>query len=813
MRLSTKLPLAAAVLTVVSIAVSSLAGIVVSSNSLDTTYRQKLAAIADGRRNQLETYLEATRKDVEELAATDTAAAALNLFKIGLSMGKDGKEAEMTALIMDKSKTFEEKMELGRESGATVFLNHQNRFSTFFQKLNKENLFEDIYLINADGQVVYTHAMKSDFNVNMNDDEWKNSTLSRVFNKTMAHGTAEGVVFSDYQPYEINPRPLTAYLGKPILVEEEVRGVFLVELPTGKIDQILANTTGLGETGETLLLRSDGMLLSDSVHTTIYDVAESQIDPTLFSGLTGRDVADAQFDGYRDMHSVASFAKVDFLGSNWVIAALVDDAEAHQAIASMRLIIGAIALVLLAVALASALWFSRTLTKPILALVEGMRELSNGRTDIEFENANRTDEIGEMVRSVVGFQDAAIEKLRLEEESEENRTISEQQRADQEAAKLTEANNMKEAVDALADGLTRLSNGDLTVKLEKPFMESLDRLRLDFNSSVEKLNATMLRVSGNATSIDRNAAEMRNATDDLSRRTEQQAASLEETSAALDQITSTVKETSERAAEAAEVANAAKSDTDRSSTVVTDAVSAMEGIERASSEISNIINVIDEIAFQTNLLALNAGVEAARAGEAGKGFAVVAQEVRELAQRAANAAKEIKGLITKSGEEVANGVELVKATGDALGQISQHVTDINSMINKIATAAGEQLSGIQEVNSAVNQMDQVTQQNAAMVQQTNEITHRMADESTDLSSGINQFSMSGEPPVRAKTVPRTPSAPTPASQNSSSVPSPARQIVNKVTSAFSPKKVAAAAAPAAVPSVAPAANDDGWDEF
>jgi methyl-accepting chemotaxis protein len=248
-------------------------------------------------------------------------------------------------------------------------------------------------------------------------------------------------------------------------------------------------------------------------------------------------------------------------------------------------------------------------------------------------------------------------------------------------------------------------------------------------------------VAGNAQGIRSGAGEISTAADDLSRRTEQQAASLEETSAALDQITATVRKTAEGAGHARQVVSSAKQQAQLSGEVVGNAVAAMGHIEKSSAQIGQIIGVIDEIAFQTNLLALNAGVEAARAGDAGRGFAVVAQEVRALAQRSAEAAKEIKGLIQASSGQVALGVELVGETGKALARIAAEVTEIDGAVTEIAASAQEQSTALAEVNTAVNQMDQVTQQNAAMVEQSTAASHSLAQEAEQLATLVGRFSV------------------------------------------------------------------------
>ena len=240
----------------------------------------------------------------------------------------------------------------------------------------------------------------------------------------------------------------------------------------------------------------------------------------------------------------------------------------------------------------------------------------------------------------------------------------------------TDVTSRMSAISELAGALRSLSEGDLTKTLERSFVPSMEQLRHDFNATINKLSQTLTTVGHNASAIAAGSRELGDSAEAFSRRTEQQAASVEETAAALEEITTTVADSSQRAEEAGRLVAETKRGAEESGTVVRNAVAAMDQIEKSSREITNIIGVIDEIAFQTNLLALNAGVEAARAGEAGKGFAVVAQEVRELAQRSASATREIRTLIDKSSQDVAQGVSLVNRTGEALNSIGGKVDDI-----------------------------------------------------------------------------------------------------------------------------------------
>jgi methyl-accepting chemotaxis protein len=475
------------------------------------------------------------------------------------------------------------------------------------------------------------------------------------------------------------------------------------------------------------------------------------------------------------------------------------------------IIIGGVGIALL-IALVMGWIISRGLGVPAMAIVSHMRKLMAGDTSITVVEADRKDEFGEMGRAVVAFRDAAIEKVRVEAEAAQAREQAEIERKRNLTATEAQAEEQALVVQNLADGLARLSQGDLTCAIEAEFPGEYAKLKNDFNAAVDQLRDAMAVVVANIGGIRSGSSEISQAADDLSRRTEQQAASLEETAAALDEITATVNRTASGARQASDTVKAAKDDAETSGVVVRDAVTAMGAIEKSAQEISQIIGVIDEIAFQTNLLALNAGVEAARAGEAGRGFAVVASEVRALAQRSAEAAKEIKTLISASTAQVGTGVNLVGQTGEALERIVVRVAEIDTLVAEISASAQEQATGLAQVNSAVNQMDQVTQQNAAMVEQSTAASHSLSREAEALAQSVARFNVGG---ATGRAAPMHKPAPAPAA---AAAPAPAPAAPAPAPRA--PKTSPAAAAilktvgrgGAALKSEQ-AVSEDGWEEF
>jgi methyl-accepting chemotaxis protein len=390
----------------------------------------------------------------------------------------------------------------------------------------------------------------------------------------------------------------------------------------------------------------------------------------------------------------------------------------------------------------AAVWFVQRNARLITRATHALVALASGDETSTLAGAERPGAVGGLARAFVKFRDSLIEKRHVEQRAATDRATAEadRQRFDQE--RTTALADQRQVVNALAQALIGFANGDLSWRIEGWFATEFKGLRMDFNQASEKMEGTMRRVMTSARILTDGTREIEQATADLARRTEKQAARLAEAAASLDEVTSTVHKTSENAASVSSVASAAREDASSSGLVVRNAVEAMSGIQSSSARIASIIGVIDEIAFQTNLLALNAGVEAARAGDAGRGFAVVATEVRALARRSADAAKEIKTIIADAGTQVVNGVSLVNETGDALQRITGQITQLSDAVSGIAAAAREQASALAHVNQAFNDMELQTQQTAAMVEEAAAAGNSLSHEAAALNTLVAEFKMS-----------------------------------------------------------------------
>jgi len=614
---------------------------------------------------------------------------------------------------------------------------------------------------------------------------------------TTAFNSGKPAIVEPYAYEVAGKRILMTSVAYPVMSGGKVIGVAGVDVALDDLAAMLGKMKPF-DVGTVMLLSSGGAWVSHpdaKLRTKPYaDGGAEQLKSVLAGGeaqvVTG--VKDAAGHKVRRLLTPAHLSGV---GASWVLVtdiptSAIDGPANRLAIALM---IGG--LVILAVVLTALLSLTNAVVrKPLARLSAAVAALGAGRYDEPVQGTASADELGGIARALEGFRHDLAETGRLRTEQERSRAETEGERRRNDESRRAAEQEQRFVVTSVGEGLEKLAGGDLTFRLDQPFPGDYRKLQDDFNTAISRLQEAMVVIVGNAAGIRSTTNEISQAADDLSRRTEQQAASLEETAAALDEITVTVRKTAESATQARTVVTEARDGAEHSGRVVGQAVEAMRAIEGSSTEISQITGVIDEIAFQTNLLALNAGVEAARAGDAGKGFAVVAQEVRALAQRSAQAAKEIKTLIAASSGQVNQGVRLVAQTGEALQRIVAEVAQINELVTGIAASAHEQATGLAEVNTAVNQMDQVTQQNAAMVEQSTAASHSLANEAAELSGLVSRFRIGEARPAAVAPAPR----PAPVAR-----PAPSR------VAAPAPRAYASGAATARKI----VANEDDWTEF
>ncbi|KQW31905.1 chemotaxis protein [Rhizobium sp. Root274] len=562
---------------------------------------------------------------------------------------------------------------------------------------------------------------------------------------SLAAKSRKGAITQPYAESTTGENTAMTSIAYPVMAGGKLIGVSGVDISLKAMADKL-NKLHPFETGRVTLLSQTGKWIvapTPDLKMKNYDGAGADLVKSSLTSLTGGIVknlgeGDASFD-----RVVYPFSLPD-VNANWVILVDVPHAAISAPVQSQTymMIIGGF-IVLFAVMTALYLAVRSFVRKPLSGLVDSVTVLSTGRYDDSVPNQDRQDEIGMVAKALDGFRHRLAESRVLAAEADAQRNEAEGERRRNEQERTASSATQQHVVSALGNGLAELSRGNLTFRIAEEFPGEYAALKRDFNGAVATLEQAIASVNTSVVNISAGTSEISESAADLSKRTEQQAASLEETAAALNELTEQVNSSADNAGVAANTVSVAVQDAEKSGEVVRRAVASMHGIEQSSLEISRIIGVIDEIAFQTNLLALNAGVEAARAGEAGKGFAVVAQEVRELAQRSANAAKEIKALINASGAQVKDGVELVGQAGETLQKISDQVMQINALILQISASASEQASGLKEVNSAVNQMDQVTQQNAAMVEETTAASMALRSESDNLRDLVARFQVSG----------------------------------------------------------------------
>ncbi|MQY44248.1 HAMP domain-containing protein [Epibacterium sp. SM1969] len=725
LKLSKKLPLFIAVFCGATSLVLAYIAIVNFHGFAMSSLNSKMETLAADRKTSIQHLMLSVKGDLRTLAAQHSTGAALQDFDASWrELGSSAATTLTRAYVTNNNNAAGEKHLLQRAPGAERYHREHARYHHGLRTVIETKGYYDAFLVNPAGDIVYSVFKETDYATNLNTGKYKDTGLARAFKAANSAKTGE-VVLSDMEPFSSSNSSAAAFVATPVFTADGARvGVAAFQIPVSMLTKITNNAEGLAKTVELYIVGDDQKTRTSSRFEGRFQVLDELPQlAAVTAGLAGKELFSSNVDGASNTRVMSYSKPLDIPNANWALVVEQDASEVMQPVLRKAKIMAALSLLCCAVMSFLGWLFARSITKPINHICEVMQAVSSGKLDTTVAEAERGDEIGMIGKTLVSMQG----DLRKAQKAENERAGQQQEQ--------------QRVVESLSAGLLRLSNGDFSQQIDTPFTGEHEKLRSDFNKTVETLNETVARVVDTTASIRGGASEINQSSDDLSHRTESQAATLEETAAALEELTSSVRAAAEGADNVERITAQAKQEAETSEEVVQNAVAAMTEIENSSKQISQIISVIDDISFQTNLLALNAGVEAARAGEAGRGFAVVASEVRALAQRSSDAAMEIKTLIGNSSVQVDRGVDLVGNAGDALRNILERVSHVSQLVSEIAKGAKEQSIGLGEINTGVVQLDRVTQQNAAMVEEVSAACQLLNNDAVKLGTIVSEFKL------------------------------------------------------------------------
>jgi methyl-accepting chemotaxis protein len=739
----------AIVLTLVALSLGALAALAyTSSNSIflhqTTASMQSILAF---RANDLQDHIHQFRDQATSLAKIETLQQSMSNLKSGwttLNKTPGNAQKDLLKYFVTGNPNPADKRELlvKPEGPSGYYFSAHEAMQPVAKDLLASSPFRDLLMVDNKGNVIYSYKKGDAFTQNLTDPNWAKTSLGKTYAKVVASVKAATTddVPASFSGLKVNPATGAAevYFAVPIVNLGSQRGTIIFQGGDRSIADTLSMAIAAGSSEQANIITPDGAIIG-------VDPAQKRLvarDPAAFGFAT---------DATKTLEmSVADFVRIDgaarsfavplkLEGESYAISESLLSAElgaGSMRIAELLAALGVFVLIAISVVTG---YLLKKMFAPLGRLAIATSAVAAGNLQTAIESQSRKDEIGTMSRALSGFRDSLVAQKVMEEQSRAAELQAAEMRRVNLEEREREASSLQAVVRALGEGLDRMASGDLGCEIGSSFPGALDGLRTNFNSAARQLADALAAISRNSNAMRAGSEEMRTSADQLATRTERQSASLSEAASAIDAINQAVRLQMARAEQASKIASDATTGTRNSAEIMEKTIRAMEAIQGSSNQINSIISVIDEIAFQTNLLALNAGVEAARAGDSGKGFAVVAQEVRELAQRSAKAAKEIDSLLSKSTGEVEVGVSLVERAGQALKSIESHVTEIAQQINAMMESTREEVATLRDINASVSQLESMTQQNAAMVEETTASIHQLAQEAGEMDGRIGQF--------------------------------------------------------------------------
>jgi methyl-accepting chemotaxis protein len=787
LKIAQKLPLALVGSALLVSAGVGIASYLIGSATVDQLSRRQIETIATQTSAELGSYLEGVAKDLTITASTESTQTVLRDLNINWgqfltgSLATDPVAALQTAYITNNpDPANRELLDVSTAEKRTNYDFTHSKIHPAFRRQLQARGYADLVVLSPTGDLVYSVKKRDDLATNFAaGGPGAETGLGKAFQAAAAMTEGGQVAFQDFAAYGPAAGMPEGFMATPVFDNrQKLVGVLAAAISTAPINAIMSNSEGLGETGESFFVGPDFLMRSDSRFSEGDDSLVTTFqNPVVEAALAGTEAVGISSD-YRGMDMILTAQPLVFGDAHWAVVTAVGEAEAYAPITDMRNMMLAIGGGLLAIAAIAGYFFARSVSRPISRLTTTMEALADGDLDVEVRGADGKDELGAMARAVEVFRENALKMAQMTEaeaaqiirsQAERAAMMQDLQRAFGAVVDAAIAGDFTKRVDAefpddelntlgrsvnnlvatVERGLSEtgtvlasLAHTDLTQRMQGDYQGAFAQLKADTNAVADKLTDIVGQLKDTSRTLKNATGEILSGANDLSERTTKQAATIEETSAAMEQLAATVLQNADRAKEASTVASSVTRTAEEGGQVMHQATEAMERITASSGKISNIIGLIDDIAFQTNLLALNASVEAARAGDAGKGFAVVAVEVRRLAQSAANASSEVKVLIEQSAGEVKGGSRLVLDAATKLEAMVAAARSSNELMSGIAKESREQAGAIDEVNSAVRTMDEMTQHNAALVEEINAAIEQTEAQATELDRIVDIFAIS-----------------------------------------------------------------------